>query len=57
MNPKRLHQFVDEFQGRLNNRPGTKMQMENVVRGSADERLRFQDLIAGGAAYPKSAES
>ena len=52
MSPKHLHRYVDESQGRHNSRPmDTKTQMERVVRSSADKRLRYQDLIAGGASY------
>lgn len=52
MSPKHLHRYVDEFEGRHNSRPmNTMMQMEEVVRGSANKRLRYQDLIAGGPAY------
>ena len=57
MSPKHLHRYVDEFQGRHNSRPlDTRMQMERVVRSSTEKRLRYQDLIAGGAAYPTSGE-
>lgn len=52
MSPKHLHRYVDEFEGRHNSRPlDTEMQMEEVVRGSANKRLRYQELIAGGPAY------
>ena len=54
MSPKHLHRYVDEFEGRHNSRPmDTLMQMERVVQGTADKRLRYQELIAGGAPYPK----
>lgn len=53
MSPKHLHRYVDEFEGRHNCRPqDTKAQMEGVVRGSANKRLRYRELIAGGPAYP-----
>ena len=52
MSPRHLHRYVDEFEGRHNSRPlDTETQMEEVVRGSANKRLRYQDLIAGGPAY------
>ena len=52
MSPKPLHRCVDEFEGRHNSRPlDTETQMEEVVRGSANKRLRYQELIAGGPAY------
>ena len=52
MSPKHLHRYVDEFEGRHNSRPlDTETQMEEVVRGSANKRLRYQELIAGGPAY------
>ena len=45
ISPKHLHRYVDEFEGRHNCRPlDTKMQMEKVVRGSAQKRLRYQEL-------------
>ena len=57
MSPKHLHRYVDEFQGRHNSRPlDTKNQMERVVRSSTEKRLRYQDLIAGGPAYPEIGE-
>ena len=52
MSPKHLHRYVDEFEGRHNSRPlDTETQMEEVVRGSANKRLRYEELIAGGPAY------
>ena len=52
MSPKHLNRYVDEFEGRHNSRPlDTEMQMEEVVRGSANKRLRYRELIAGGPAY------
>ena len=53
MSPKHLHRYVGEFEGRHNIRPlDTKNQMARVVQNSADKRLRYRDLIAGGPAYP-----
>ena len=47
ISPKHLHRYVDEFQGRHNDRPqDTITQMRNIVKGSANKRLRYQDLIA-----------
>ena len=47
ISPKHLHRYVDEFQGRHNNRPlDTERQMANVVQGADGKRLRYQDLIA-----------
>ena len=55
ISPKHLYRYVDEFQGRNNSRSmDTMMQMEKIVRGSADKRLRCEDLIAGGAARSES---
>ncbi|MCY3991387.1 MAG: IS1595 family transposase [Caldilineaceae bacterium] len=54
MSPKHLHRYVDEFEGRHNSRPmDTLKQMERVAQGTADKRLRYQELIAGGPPYPK----
>ena len=51
--PKHLHRYVDEFTGRHNDRPrDTVDQMAAIVQGLDHHRLRYQDLIAGGPAYP-----
>ena len=47
MSPKHLHRYVNEFEGRHNNRPlDTTDQMSEMVRGMDGKRLRYQDLIA-----------
>lgn len=57
ISPKHLHRYVDEFSGRHNVRPmDTIDQMERTVQNMEDKRLRYQDLIAGGPAYPPSDE-
>ena len=54
MSPKHLQRYIDGFEGRHNDRPlNTIEQMENMVQGMADKRLRYRDLIAGGPAYPQ----
>ena len=51
--PKHLHRYVNEFAGRHNDRPqDTADQMTWLVRRSIGRRLQYQDLIAGGPAYP-----
>ena len=53
MSPKHLDRYVGEFTGRRNVREDdTVDQMAAMVRGMAGQRLRYQDLIAGGPAYP-----
>ncbi len=48
-----LHRYVDEFEGRHNDRPSdTIKQMAHMVQGMEGKRLRYSDLIAGGPAYP-----
>ena len=43
---KHLGRYVDEFEGRHNNRPlDTIDQMESMVRGSVGKRLPYRDLI------------
>ena len=54
MSPKHLNRYVQEFAGRHNIRPmDTIDQMGAIVRGMAGKRLRYDDLTAGGPAYPK----
>ena len=54
MSPKHLHRYIDEFEGRHNDRPSdTIMQMTHMVDGMEGKRLRYSDLIAGGPAYPQ----
>ena len=44
---KHLHRYVYEFQGRHNERTlDTEAQMSSIVRGTANKRLRYQDLVA-----------
>ena len=51
--PKHLHRYINEFSGRHNVRPqDTADQMTALARGATGKRLRYQDLIAGGPAYP-----
>ena len=53
MSPKHLHRYIDEFEGRHNDRPSdTIQQMSHMVQGMEGKRLRYSDLIAGGSAYP-----
>ena len=52
MSPKHLHRYINEFEGRHNDRPSdTIKQMTHMVQGMEGRRLRYQDLIAGGPAY------
>ena len=45
---KHLHRYIDEFQGRHNDRPSDTMaQMTSLARGAVGKRLRYADLIAG----------
>ena len=54
MSPKHLNRYVQEFAGRHNIRPmDTIDQMGAIVRGMAGKRLRYDDLTAGGPAYPR----
>ena len=55
--PKHLDRYVNEFAGRHNVRPqDTADQMAAVARGATGRRLRYQDLTAGGPAYPPEAD-
>ena len=47
MSPKHLHRYVNEFQGRHNNRPlDTENQMKKMVEGAVGKQLCYKDLIA-----------
>ena len=47
MSSKHLHRYVDEFQGRHNNRPmDTDQQMADVVKDGVGKQLRYTDLIS-----------
>ena len=51
--PKHLHRYINEFSGRHNVRPqDTADQLAAMAGGFVGKRLRYQDLIAGGPAYP-----
>ena len=52
MSPKHVHRYINEYEGRHNDRPSdTIKQMTHMVQGMEGRRLRYQDLIAGGPAY------
>ena len=54
MSPKHLDRYVREFEGRHNQREADTIdQVRRMVRGTEGKRLRYQDLTAGGPAYPK----
>lgn len=53
ISPKHLHRYVNELTGRHNQRPLPPLErMATMVRGLVGQRLRYQDLVAGGPAYP-----
>jgi len=46
MSEKHLHRYVQEFEGRHNNRPlDTEVQMSAMAQGSVGKRLQYDDLI------------
>ena len=52
ISPKHLHRYVNELTGRHNQRPLPPLErMAALVRGLVGQRLRYQDLVAGGPAY------
>ena len=54
MSVKHLERYINEFAGRFNDRPADTIdQMTHMVQGMEGKRLRYDDLIAGGAAYPQ----
>ena len=54
MSPKHLHRYVNELAGRHNQRPLPQLErMAALARGMVGQRLRYQDLTAGGPAYPR----
>ena len=47
VSPKHLHRYIDEFEGRHNDRPSdTIQQMAHMVQGMEGKRLRYDDLIS-----------
>lgn len=57
ISPKHLHRYVNELTGRHNQRPLAALdRMAAMVRGLVGQRLRYQDLVAGGPAYPPTEE-
>ena len=47
MSEKHLDRYIDEFEGRHNNRPlDTSEQMAEMAQGAVGKRLRYADLIA-----------
>ena len=53
MSAVHLQRYVDEFAGRHNQRAlDTEEQMNDMARGFAGKRLRYQDLITEGANDP-----
>ena len=53
MSPKHLNRYVREFEGRHNQREADTIdQVRGMVQAMEGKRLRYQDLTAGGPAYP-----
>ena len=55
MSPKHLGRYINEFAVRHNDRPSDTIdQMAHMVQAMEGKQLRYEDLIAGGAAYPET---
>ncbi len=53
MSPKHLERYVNEFSGRHNTRSSDTIdQMAHMAQSMTGKQLRWEDLIAGGPAYP-----
>ena len=50
MSPKHLERYVNEFSGRHNTRSSDTI--DQMAQGMTGKQLRWEDLIAGGPAYP-----
>ena len=55
MSPKHLGRYINEFAGRHNDRPSDTIdQMAHMVQAMEGKQLRYEDLVAGGPAYPET---
>ena len=54
LSPKHLDRYVGEFSGRHSNRPADTLdQMQAMAHGMLGKRLTYDQLTAGGPAYPR----